>query len=84
MSRAERLSRGSDMAPEPEDGYGFAKTEILPGSVGYIKLNMFEGSPGAQPTAAATMAFAANTDALIFDLTEIDGGAPDTGHQHGR
>ena len=74
--RGERLSRPADRGPRPEANYGFAKVEVLPGNVGYIKLNGFEGSPDARPTAAAAMAFVANTEALIFDLTENGGGSP--------
>ncbi|UCE59221.1 MAG: S41 family peptidase [Phycisphaerales bacterium] len=72
--RGEQMDRPGDRAPKPEDNYGFVKTEILPDNVGYIKFNQFEGSPDARPTAAAAMAFVANTDALIFDVTENGGG----------
>ncbi len=74
--RGERASRGSRLAPRPQNNYGFVKVEILPGNVGYIKFNQFEGASEARPTAAAAMAFVANTDALIFDLTENGGGSP--------
>ncbi len=75
--RGERRNRPTDQRPKPEENYGFAKVEVLPGNVGYIKFNMFEGSPDARPTAAAAMAFVANTDALIFDVTENGGGSAD-------
>ncbi|MHC4094309.1 MAG: S41 family peptidase [Planctomycetota bacterium] len=74
--RGERGSRASDLAPRPEENYGFSKVEVLPDNVGYIKLHSFEGSRDARPTAAAAMAFVANTDALIFDVTENGGGSP--------
>ncbi len=69
------MNRATVRGPRPKENYGFAKVEVLPGNVGYIKLDMFEGSPAARPTAAAAMAFVANTDALIFDVTENGGGA---------
>ena len=72
--RGERALRGPDRAPSPEQNYGFAKVEVLPGNVGYIKFNMFEGIPEARATATAAMNFVANTDALIFDVTENGGG----------
>jgi hypothetical protein len=58
--------------------YGFAKTEILPGNVGYVKFDMFadtEADGEAARAAASAMNFVANTDALILDLRENGGGA---------
>lgn len=54
--------------------YAFRKVEILPGNVGYVKFNQFVDTDLAGPTAAAAMAFVANTDALIIDLRENGGG----------
>jgi hypothetical protein len=56
--------------------YAFEKVERLPGNIGYIKLDGFDGSDAAQPTAAAAMAFVAQTSALIFDLRDNGGGSP--------
>ncbi|MCX5752865.1 MAG: S41 family peptidase [Candidatus Krumholzibacteria bacterium] len=56
------------------DNYGFRKTELLAGNVGYVKFNNFVDTDLAGPTAAAAMAFVANTDALIIDLRENGGG----------
>ncbi|HEX6066243.1 MAG TPA: S41 family peptidase [Longimicrobiales bacterium] len=69
---AEEVNRfKSDLA---RDNYGFRKTEILPGNVGYIKLDLFAPPEYAGETYAAAMAFVANTDALIIDLRD-NGGA---------
>ena len=59
------------------NNHGFIKVEVLPGNIGYIKLNGFSGDPAGQAPAAAAMAFVANTDALIFDLRENGGGSPE-------
>ena len=56
------------------DNYGFRKTEILPGNIGYIKLDLFTPPEYAGDTYAAAMSFVANTDALIIDLRD-NGGA---------
>ncbi len=56
--------------------YDFQKIKILPGNVGYLKLNSFQDAEAAGPTAVAAMNFLANTDALIIDLTENGGGSP--------
>lgn len=57
-----------------KENYGFEKIEILGGNIGYIKLNFWQPVDWAKPTIDATMAFVANTDALIIDLTENQGG----------
>ncbi len=56
--------------------YGFEKISVLPGNIGYIKLNGFADVSEAESTATAAMTFLANTDALIFDLRENGGGSP--------
>jgi retinol-binding protein 3 len=55
---------------------GFAKAEILPGNVGYLKFDMFADPEICGPTAVAAMNFLANVDAIIFDLRENGGGDP--------
>ena len=56
--------------------YWFKKAEILPGNVGYLKMNQFERTSLAAPTAAGAMAFLANSDAVIIDLRDNAGGSP--------
>ena len=56
--------------------YGFEKVEILPGNIGYLKLNGFVGPEVASETAVAAMNFLGNTDAIIFDLRQNGGGSP--------
>ncbi|RZJ65366.1 MAG: hypothetical protein EOO50_14020 [Flavobacterium sp.] len=57
--------------------YGFRKVEILYGNIGYLKVDGFAPEDLAGPIANASMAFLANTDALIIDLRENHGGEPD-------
>ena len=75
-----------DAAPDPLDretwirrqreaNFGFAKVEILPGNIGYLKLDMFADTEYAAETAAAAMNYLANTRAVIIDLRENGGGA---------
>ncbi len=54
--------------------YGFRKAELLAGNVGYVKFNQFVNTDIAGSTAAAAMAFVANTDAVIIDLRDNGGG----------
>lgn len=57
-----------------KENFGFEKVAILGGNIGYIKLNFWEQLDWVKPTIDATMGFVANTDALIIDLTENQGG----------
>jgi hypothetical protein len=56
--------------------YGFQKVELLPGNVGYLKLNMFADASYAGKTAIAAMNYLAYCSALIIDLRENGGGSP--------
>ncbi|NIO48671.1 MAG: hypothetical protein GTN73_04420 [Candidatus Aminicenantes bacterium] len=56
------------------DNYGFRKTEILPGNVGYIKFDMIYDDEEALEIAASALAFVAHCDALIFDIRDNIGG----------
>ncbi|MEM6893821.1 MAG: S41 family peptidase [Bacteroidota bacterium] len=57
-----------------KDNFGFEKVEILDGNVGYVKFNFFHLLDWVKPTMDAAMHYVANTDALIIDLRENDGG----------
>ena len=55
----------------------FLKLEILPGNIGYLRLDRFKGTNSACETATAAMRFLANTDAIIVDLRyNYGGGGP--------
>ena len=74
----EDVRKGMELWVEEERylNYGFEKVERLRGNIGYLKLRMFFPSEYAGDTAAAAVAFLANTDAIIIDLRENQGGAP--------
>lgn len=55
---------------------GFAKAEHLSPNVGYLKLQMFAEPEHCTTTAIAAMNFLADSDALIIDLRDTQGGAP--------
>lgn len=60
--------------------YGFPALTILPGNVGYLKLDgFFDLAVGGGETADAAMAFVRHTRALIVDLRENGGGNPNMG-----
>lgn len=71
-TREERFDAGKD------DNYGFRKIEVLKGNVGYIDLDFFHRAETMGGTLAAAMDFVSNTDALIIDLRDNDGGRADS------
>jgi C-terminal processing protease CtpA/Prc len=59
-----------------QDNCTFKKVEILPNSIGYLKLNAFPEPSMCQATARAAMASLNHADAIIFDLRDNRGGEP--------
>jgi hypothetical protein len=59
------------------DNFGFRKVEILDGNIGYLNLSRFYDPAMGGETAVSTMNFLSNTDALIIDLRQNDGGRGD-------
>ncbi len=57
--------------------FGFRRVERLTGNIGYINLSVFDRVEYGRETAAAAMRFVANTDALIIDMRDNDGGRPE-------
>jgi len=57
--------------------YGFQEIKILPGNIGYLKLNEFSYNTDAYDAAVGAMSFLTNTDALIIDLRTNGGGSPE-------
>ncbi|MEP6754269.1 MAG: S41 family peptidase, partial [Chthonomonadales bacterium] len=56
--------------------WGFEKVERLPGNIGYLDFRFFGDPEQAAETLASAMNFLANTDALIMDMRENEGGDP--------
>ncbi len=70
------LDHERELAEQRRDNFQFKKLEILPGNVGYLKLNAFVDASLSGPTATAALNFLAHTEALIIDLRENGGGSP--------
>jgi hypothetical protein len=58
------------------ENYGFRKVEILPGNIGYLRLDHFVETSEAAGTAVAALGYLANVEALIIDLGRNGGGDP--------
>jgi hypothetical protein len=58
------------------ENFCFREVKLLPGNVGYLKLDCLAPTEFAGPTAIAAMGFLAGSDAVIFDLRENSGGQP--------
>jgi len=67
-------ARAAQMKALRETNFGFAKVEILPGNVGYLRVDRFQAPDVAVDALVATMGFLANTDAVIVDLRYCPGG----------
>ncbi len=57
------------------DHWGLGRVDVLPGNVGYMKVNGFEGSPAAIAATSAALQFLEGTDAMIFDFRGMGGGS---------
>lgn len=57
-----------------DNNFGFRKTEILPGNIGYIRWDEFNGLQEALPTINGAFQFVAGTRALIIDMCYNGGG----------
>ena len=55
----------------------FEKVDVLPGNIGYLKLNSFPDPAICAATAHAAIARLNHSDAIIFDLRDNTGGFPD-------
>jgi hypothetical protein len=69
IARNERRSRTTN--------YGFKEIKILPGNIGYLRLDEFTYDTGAQAAAVGAMSFLSNAEALIIDLRANGGGSPE-------
>ncbi len=61
----------------PANNFLIHKPEVLPGNVGYFRLDLFSNDPGAHRAAQAAMDSLAGADALIVDLRANGGGEPE-------
>ncbi len=57
--------------------YGFQKVEILPGNIGYMKLDSFSYEEAAYEVAIGAMSLLSNIEALVLDLRSNGGGSPE-------
>jgi len=60
---------------EPDDNFGFKKVEILPGNIGYLKIDRMALERKATDIAAKCVKKISSAKALIFDLRDNQGGA---------
>lgn len=59
------------------DNYGFKEVKILDGNIGYLDLREFVDPKYGSETLATSMNFLKNTNAIIIDLRQNDGGHPE-------
>ncbi|MGZ8458233.1 MAG: S41 family peptidase, partial [Gemmatirosa sp.] len=68
---------GRDSSAIARTNFAFERVERLPGNVGYIRLHQFVPLDLSRDTWLAALAFLRNVDALIVDVRDNVGGAPD-------
>lgn len=67
---------GAPDGPAPDE-HGFVEARMLPGGLGYVRLDRFASGPAALERAARAMAAVAEARALVFDLRHNGGGSPE-------
>ncbi|SMD18756.1 S41 family peptidase [Pedobacter nyackensis] len=77
LSAAERKQAiAEQLVGERENNFNFRKAEVLPGNIGYLRIDGFTGLiEEARPTLKGSLAFLSNTKALIIDLRFNGGGS---------
>lgn len=58
-------------------GFGLARTEILPGNVGYLDVRNFPPAEAVGEAYSAALTLLSGTDALLLDLRQNGGGSPE-------
>ncbi len=71
--------KAAELIEAKKKNFGFIQAKILEGNIGYLEFNYFEDPAIASETAASTMQFLNNTDALIIDLRKNNGGVMEMG-----
>jgi hypothetical protein len=79
-ARAPAVRMAGGLTDESRVNHGFVEARVLPGGVGYVKIDEFAhfdsaGSP-QQAAADAALNFVANQPSLIIDLRDNGGGSP--------
>ncbi len=88
MYSAEPAPERRAAAPTPSDiarreaglraqNFGIERVERLPGNIGYLKTRFFAPAAASANAIGAAMTLLANSEALIIDLRDNDGGASD-------
>jgi hypothetical protein len=67
-----------EKAQSRRDNGAYQRVERLDGNIGLIKITAFPDAKDVLRPAKAAMEFVANTDALIFDMRQNQGGSPES------
>lgn len=67
------INQTSIVGIQATKNFGIEKVEILPGNIGYWKLNYFYQHPNAEIQVDNTFKLLSGTDAIIIDLRDVEG-----------
>ncbi|HEY0142079.1 MAG TPA: S41 family peptidase [Thermoanaerobaculia bacterium] len=76
--RGPRRPGPAELANAKRNNFGVKRVEVLPGNIGYLRLDQFAPLELVRETLSAAMQILGNTDAVIVDLRENSGGSGDT------
>jgi len=66
--------RNKEIADAKKENFGFKELKILEGNIGYLDFRTFHDPAYSSETATSVMQFFSNTDALIIDMRNNNGG----------
>ncbi len=76
MTRAAVCGSRMTLGGAGADDFGFRKSEVLSGNIGYIQIDRLDGQPEARDAASKALASVSECSALILDLRANMGGSP--------
>lgn len=76
-AQRQREANARRLAESQAENFSIVRAEVLPGNIGYVRLNGFTGFVDeATPTVTSALSFVSHTRAVVIDLRSNGGGSP--------